>query len=877
MKVGDNVFNFSGDCSALSNALIVEKIILDAGSLDINGNTEIDLCYNTEESQVLNLNQTGFIQGAFSYFILTSSTGEILEITQDNTLALDFLTTETCLVYALETSIALTLTTGDQLSELDDCFDLSNAVIINKERVDGGEITTVQETTEQIICVGEDDASSFPLLLENNISEFSVWLITDTDNNIIANDQQPPFDLSNLNTGNYRIWHLAYNGSITGIEPGSNAAGITGNCFDLSNFVAVELTIVDGGIISTDQGTSFDICVGDGLNDLIDVSLQGNESESSAWLLTDDSGLILEILPPPPFDLDDGNMQEVNLWHLAFSNNILGLTVGNNVSDIQGCFDLSNSISINKRSFEGGDLTSNLGDNVDFCVGDGIADELTFILQGGSGVNNQLIITDTNGNILVILQEASKDFDNSATDTCLVWNLSFDMISGLVASVNIYAVQGCYGLSNPVVISKQSTSPGIINSDQGDDISICSNDATPDIVNFTVQGVSGEAFVWLVTDESGIIIELSNDPEIDFEGSPDGTCLVWHLSYLLGLEGLEPGNSATELEGCYSLSNFIRVSKQSVSAGTISTELGEDIVLCVQDGMSDIVNIETTGSTGSTNQLLITDTLANLIALPVNNSIDFDDFNTGVCLIWNLAYSDFVSGLSIGNNVSQIQGCYALSNAIQVEKISAEGGNITTTVGDSLFICANDGESDLFDIDLEGASAKNSLWLFTDLNGQILELPGPPPYELDRNISETYLIWHLAYSGPLENLAIGNNASELIACLDLSNSIYVSSTTIEAGELDTAFGQDIEICVGDDLPDLISFELEGSNAPFNQLLITDVNGEVLALPSDNVYDFNDSETGICLAWNWHTAPLTKSLSPEIMFRSWQVVLLYQIL
>ena len=50
-----------------------------------------------------------------------------------------------------------------------------------------------------------------------------------------------------------------------------------------------------------------------------------------------------------------------------------------------------------------------------------------------------------------------------------------------------------------------------------------------------------------------------------------GTCLIWHLRYEDGLEGLEMGMNANDLSGCYDLSNYIEVVRTPAAhAGEIS-------------------------------------------------------------------------------------------------------------------------------------------------------------------------------------------------------------------------------------------------------------------------------------------------------------------
>jgi len=59
---------------------------------------------------------------------------------------------------------------------------------------------------------------------------------------------------------------------------------------------------------------------------------------------------------------------------------------------------------------------------------------------------------------------------------------------------------------------------------------------------------------------------------------------------------------------------------------------------------------------------------------PTPSAVNFDVAGPGVCLVWHLSYEDGLTGLAVGNNVSQFDGCYDLSNQVRV--IRDESGTI---------------------------------------------------------------------------------------------------------------------------------------------------------------------------------------------------------
>lgn len=95
-------------------------------------------------------------------------------------------------------------------------------------------------------------------------------------------------------------------------------------------------------------------------------------------------------------------------------------------------------------------------------------------------------------------------------------------------------------------------------------------DGTPDMVSgielVDFDG-SGDAQSFVVTDDDGNILGLPPTMEalegVDFDAAGPGICLIWHLTYMEGLSGLEAGNNVSGLSGDYDLSNSILVTRNT--------------------------------------------------------------------------------------------------------------------------------------------------------------------------------------------------------------------------------------------------------------------------------------------------------------------------
>ncbi len=92
----------------------------------------------------------------------------------------------------------------------------------------------------------------------------------------------------------------------------------------------------------------------------------------------------------------------------------------------------------------------------------------------------------------------------------------------------------------------------------------CVNDGQPDyILNLLLTGNVGPVSQWVITNEVGTILVLpENVALVDFDGALPGNCLIYHISYEPGLNGLSQTLSLNDLQGCYHLSNAIEVIRE---------------------------------------------------------------------------------------------------------------------------------------------------------------------------------------------------------------------------------------------------------------------------------------------------------------------------
>lgn len=883
--VGMNAANLDG-CYDLSNPITVYRETGDdcedtcnvsGGHLTTAGGmTEKMICAGDGESDAFNVIVTGQ-SSSNSAWVITDDMGKILALPPAPPFDLEGAGPGTCLIWYLAFDGEISgAEVGMNAADLEGCYELSNPITVVRKtgsdcqadcNVNGGYLTDGHLRTGRVICAGDGQSDAFDVNLSGQMGSNSAWVITDDALNILALPPAPPFDLEGAGAGVCLIWHLSFDGEISGAEVGMNAADLEG-CYDLSNPYTVYRNGVNGGTISTNDPTH--ICAGDGQADPIDVYVEGSEGPNAAWVITDDAGNILALPAAPPFDFEGAGEGVCLIWYLRYEGPLDGLEMGKNANDLRGCFDLSNPITVYRDGVDGGYLTTAGGmTEKTICAGDGESDAFDVNLTGVTGANSAWVITDDALNILALPPAPPFDLEGAGPGTCLIWHLSFeDGLMGAAVGMNAANLDGCYDLSNPITVYRETgddceeicnVSGGHLTTAGGmTEKVICAGDGESDAFDVIVSGQSSPSSAWVITDDMGNILALPPTPPFDLEGAGPGTCLIWYLAFDGEISGAEVGKNAADLEGCYELSNPITVIRQTgnecemdcdVNGGYLTDAwLRTQRVICAGDGNSDAFDIRLSGQMGSNSAWVITDDAGNILALPPSPPFDLEGAGAGVCLIWHLSYDGEISGAEVGMNASDLEGCYDLSNPYTVYRNGVNGGTISTN--DPTHICAGDGQADPIDVYVEGAEGPNAAWVITDDAGKILALPAAPPFDFEGAGEGVCLIWYLRYEGPLQGLEMGMNANDFRGCFDLSNPITVYRDGVEGGHLTTAGGMtEKTICAGDGISDAFDVSLTGASGANSAWVITDDALNILALPPAPPFDLEGAGAGTCLIWH----------------------------
>ena len=707
--------------------------------------------------------------------------------------------------------------------------------------INGGNITLIGGGMATSTCVGLGVSTPIGVELSGNQGPNSSFIITDENGSILALPSASPFNFEGAGPGTCFVYHIAFTGALGGLSTGSNISGITG-CFDLSNRVRVDRFTASGGTISSPNGSS--VCASG--NNLVDISV-ANAIGTTRLLVTDLNGNILALPSGSPIDLSQINVNQCLVWNIGYNGNINGLMIGQNANSITGtCFNLSNSIGVTKTIVDAGVLSTNGVTFVNICEGDGNSNVINTTISGSQG-NTRLVLTDANGTIVNPNLSSPVDFTGFDSATFLIYNVAYDgSINGLTTGSNINGISGdCVDLSNFIEIQKESAQGGTISSPQGSDFEICIQGVVSDPINVSLSGQDGAFSRWIITDDNGRIIGLPGPPPFNLDPIVGEVCNIWHLGFESSFQGLFLGQNVSQFTGCFGLSNPIRVTKRTTSAGRISANGGFTFIDVCESIGSQVVNVNLSSNFGQNQVFVVSEPNGTIISVGGGPNFDFTSFPLGEYRINHIAYFEGAAPV-VGSNLNSFTAnCLDISNQMVINKFDPAGGTITYSGGSEINVCG-DGRPDNIDVSLTGDRGGFRRWLVTDANGNILTLPGNPPFNFEGLPDGTCFLWNISFEDGISLLNIGTNVSNITGCISFSNSIQINKRSISPGSITLEDGSlAVGICLDDGMSNSVGVSSTGGNGNNGQYVITDDAGNILVADATFPFDFSAAGSGVC--------------------------------
>ena len=493
------------------------------------------------------------------------------------------------------------------------------------------------------------------------------------------------------------------------------------------------------------------------------------------------------------------------------------------------------------------------------CPSDGMPDVVKF-KPSTWATAYRFIVTNEDDVIVAWFSGNNYDFESLGGGVSRIYGISYSGVLNIPIGENINEADFgsfCWILSdNYVVVNRVIPDGGTPLTAGGDSVAYTCPDGNPDLLFFSNINASIGNYAYLITDSAGMIVGISEDGDFDFEGLPEGSWYVFGVAYAGELTA-EIGNdvNASDLsDSCFDLSNdAVEVFRDVPEGGTVSLLDGSDFIeICVGDGSPSIVSYSHINPSNSLYGYLITDENDNLLAVELDDFHDFEGAGAGNCRIYGFAYTGNVTS-SDGENVLTLDltdDCYSLSsNYITVSRRQADGGTVSTSLDETLvYLCPSDGVADVVSFHTTSVGTINYAYVITDLDGNILGFETNDFHDFDNAGEGTCLVYGLSYfenfNQDATNIFVDALADD---CYELSTDyITVIREIPAAGNLHFSNGDTIAYtCPGNGMVDVLSFVATNNSNSKIAYVITNEAEEVLAVTSDNAWDFEDAPEGIC--------------------------------
>ncbi len=419
-------------------------------------------------------------------------------------------------------------------------------------------------------------------------------------------------------------------------------------------------------------------------------------------------------------------------------------------------------------------------------------------------------------------------------------------------------------------------SSSVENQNGNNEIDICPLDNNSDEIFFENSlGLSaGSEYVYLITDEDEILLEVVEEDSYDFEGSDLEEQRVYGLHYAGSLDAeIGSDRMQTTASDCFEHSDdqdFITITKNACpncEESEVSIIGGaSSIDICPSDNSSDLVIFE--NSLNITNEdeyvYLITDENEILQELVFDQFFDFEGTSEDVQRVYGMHYEGTID-VAFGSDrfATTASGCFEHSDDSDfititknacIPEFECLSSGISSNEGLSYDICPTDGSSDelVFTNTLDLDPGVNYAYLITDENEFLQEVILDDTFDFEGSDLNTQRVYGMHYDGTI-NSAVGMHRSATTAsgCFEHSNAIDFVEITKNAcipefeclaNEVSSNNGLNYSFCTTDGQSDVVALSNSlglpaGTNYAY---LVTDVNEMLLAVVLSDVYDFEGS-------------------------------------
>ncbi|WNJ19328.1 T9SS type A sorting domain-containing protein [Pontibacter sp. G13] len=195
--------------------------------------------------------------------------------------------------------------------------------------------------------------------------------------------------------------------------------------------------------------------------------------------------------------------------------------------------------------------------------------------------------------------------------------------------------------------------------------------------------------------------------------------------------------------------------------------------------------------------------------------------------------------------------------SFQAATAQCDGGTVTTFQGqDTAYYCIaqSDGNPFVLQFSVTGNTGNGFAYVVTDTNLVILGLPPADMVDFTDAGPGECLVWGVGYTGSF-TAQVGDTVGQVDltdSCFDVSDAaVSVFRDSLEGGTLTLANGDTVlYTCPGDSIADLVTYSTTGYSLANYTYVVTNVLGEILALPDTTTIDLEGAGVGVCIIYGF---------------------------
>lgn len=862
-------------CFELSNNFVeVVKTRASGGLVSLaSGSTNYKTCSNDASANRADLRSQTTSRALYT-FVLTDLNNRIIRGINGNNVGFSDLVPGDYRIWGVSYTGTLKLPVNQVLSTVtltDECFDLSkNFITVNILPLSAGKVSLISGDTSTVVCLNEPNSVSRTFRNTGSVAGHYAYVITGTDNTILAVSTDGVVNFGALSGTSNRVWGVAYYG-VLNAKAGNKLfqTALADSCYLVTNnSVAITKKSPFGGRVSfVDGATSRLLCFGSTVPSIPKITTTGGNGESYIYLLTDRSNNVLTISQDGAFNLDAYEVGDYRIYGLSYTGR-LAFPSGANVSNTRfsdQCFEVSsNFILLTKVRVNGGQVRLS-GNRQDLKICQPVAADTMLTMTNSSILqqNYVYLLTNAKNDIIALSSKNQVLMPATLEGNFRIWGLAYS--GNLLAKIgdntaNASLSSQCWELSdNFVTVTKKTVQAGSIRLPAGVSPLICFGQNAPESISIQVAGAINNNYTLVVTDSTNRIITTISGTTFQPLRTYPSKIRIWGLSFSGNLTATA-GNIATSSalsSECFDLSdNFITLNLYEVDGGALTFSTGETQKLVCIDAIPDVLSFRNTGTNRSPYRYLLTDVQNRVLLILLGASADFNVATPGTYRIWGVSFSGNFAikpGDVISNTRAFSDACYDLSdNFLTIIEDQVKGGTIsfdnpqTTTK-----IVCNTGLPDIVTYQSQGAAAGQFTYVFTDSRNRILGSSTASTFNFETINEDTIRIWGLSYTGSL-NITTGDVATKSAlssGCYNLSNNFGTLIRAPFQGGLVRVNngGTSLTQCPGES--GTVKF-LRGLGVGSSYVyLVTDATNKILAIATNDTFSLRSYPSGLYRVWS----------------------------